>query len=93
MSDIPILPNPFKMLDLEREKKMKSMDNKCNSCDDNKKEGFNNLKKDNPIIEGMEQDEEGKWFAVVMFVGALIMVLTIWVIFRNKWFCRYSIKS
>jgi len=84
MSDIPILPNPFKMLDLEREKKMKSMDDKCNSCDDEKKEGFNNLKKDNPIIEGMEQDEEGKWFAVVMFVGALIMVLTIWVIFRNK---------
>ena len=84
MSDIPILPNPFKMLDLEREKKMKSMDDKCNSCDDEKKEGFNNLKKDNPIIEGMEQDEEGKWFAGVMFVGALIMVLIIRVIFHNK---------
>jgi len=84
MSDIPILPNPFKMLDLEREKKMKLMDNKCNSCDDEKKEGFNNLKKDKPIIEGMEQDEEGKWFGGALFGGALIMVLTIWVIFRNK---------
>jgi len=84
MSDIPILPNPFKMLDLEREKKMKSMDDKCNSCDDEKKEGFNNLKKDNPIIEGLGQDEEGKWFAGVMFVGALIMVLIIRVIFHNK---------
>ena len=54
MSDIPILPNPFKMLDLEREKKMKLTDDKCNSCNDEQKEGFNNLKKDKPIVEGLE---------------------------------------
>jgi len=84
MSDIPLLPNPFKMLDLEREKKMKLMDDKCNSCDDDKKEGFNNLKKDKPIIEGMEQTAEGWTFAGVLICGALIMVLIIWVTFRNK---------
>jgi uncharacterized membrane protein YhaH (DUF805 family) len=114
MTDIPILPNPFKMLDLEREKKMKLMDDKCNSCDDDKKEGFkpanisagqippmisnetpfgrsvlnlkrfNNLKKDKPIIEGMEQTAEGLTFAGVLICGALIMVLIIWVTFRNK---------
>jgi len=82
MSDIPILPNPFKMLDLEREKKMKLMDDKCNSCDDDKKEGFNNLKKDKPIIEGMEQDEEGRWFAGVLSVvcvGVFIFIKMEWI--------------
>ena len=77
MSDIPILPNPFKMLDLEREKKMKLMDNKCNSCDDEKKEGFNNLKKDKPIIEGMEPEAEGMWFAGSLLSAAALVFIVI----------------
>jgi len=78
MSDIPILPNPFKMLDLEREKKMKLTDDKCNSCNDEKKEGFNNLKKDKPIVEGMEleQYEEGWMFAVVLFVASAAVFIS-----------------
>ena len=55
MTDISILPNPFKMLDLEREKRLKS-DEKCNSCEDDKKEGFNNLKKDKPVVEGLSTE-------------------------------------
>ena len=89
MSDIPILPNPFKMLDLELEKKMKSMGDKCNSCDDNKKEGFNNLKKDNPIIEGMEQDEEGKWFAGVMSAACVVVFIFI----KMEWIPTDIIKN
>lgn len=77
MSDITILPNPFKMLDLEREKKMKLMDDKCNSCNNEKKEGFNNLKKDKPIIEGMGQDMEGWLFVGVLSGGAIIAFLFI----------------
>lgn len=99
MSDIPILPNPFKMLDLEREKKMKLTDNKCNSCDDEKKEGFNNLKKDKPIIEGLEQDAEGFVFAGVLSGASIGVVLIIWYILRNKsedtikdFYSKYGVK-
>jgi len=85
MSDIPILPNPFKMLDLEREKKMKLTDDKCNSCDDTKKEGFNNLKKDKPIIEGLEQTAEGGVFAGALIVASVVFVVGInWYILGSK---------
>lgn len=79
MSDIPILPNPFKMLDLEREKKMKLTDDKCNSCNDEKKEGFNNLKKDKPIVEGLEleQDVEGLVFAVALSLACAVVFIFI----------------
>jgi hypothetical protein len=89
MSDIPILPNPFKMLDLEREKKMKLMDNKCNSCDDEKKEGFNNLKKDKPIVEGMEQDVEGWWFAGVLSAACVVVFIFI----KMEWIPTDIIKN
>lgn len=91
MSDIPILPNPFKMLDLEREKKMKLTDDKCNSCNDEKKEGFNNLKKDKPIVEGLEleQDEEGWLFAGALFAACVVVFIFI----KMKWIPTDIIKN
>jgi hypothetical protein len=74
MPDIPILPNPFKMLDLEREKRMKVTDNKCNSCEDKIKEGFNTLKKNKTITEGMNQDND-IWLFVSVLSGVSIILL------------------
>jgi len=85
MSDIPILPNPFKMLDLEREKKMKLTDDKCNSCDDTKKEGFNNLKKDKPIVEGMEQGEWSGLVVMVVMLASSLLIVFIRALVRDKW--------
>lgn len=75
MSDIPLLPNPFKMLDLEREKRMKPTSNKCNNCED-KKEGFNNLKKGKSVVEGMSETDSRLWFTIV-----LIGISIIWLLF------------
>ncbi len=76
MTDISILPNPFKMLDLEREKRLKS-DEKCNSCEDDKKEGFNNLKKDKPVVEGLTTQEGTITFFSVLFGASLLAVFII----------------
>jgi len=76
MTDISILPNPFKMLDLEREKRLKS-DEKCNSCEDDKKEGFNNLKKDKPVVEGLTTKEGTITFFLVLFGASLLAVFII----------------
>jgi len=90
MSDIPILPNPFKMLDLEREKKMKLTDDKCNSCNDEKKEGFNNLKKDKPIVEGMGQDAENVWFAcILILLCGVVFISSI----NSEWIITEIIKD
>jgi positive regulator of sigma E activity len=40
MSSISDMPNPFKMLDLERQKKTKSIDGNCNECVDKNIEGM-----------------------------------------------------
>lgn len=76
MTDISILPNPFKMLDLEREKRLQS-DEKCNSCEDDKKEGFNNLKKDKPVVEGLTTQEGTITFFSVLFGASLLAVFII----------------
>lgn len=76
MTDISILPNPFKMLDLEREKRLKS-DEKCNSCEDDKKEGFNNLKKDKPVVEGLTTKEGTITFFLVLIFASLLAVFII----------------
>lgn len=82
MSDIP---NPFKMLDLEREKKMKPLGNKCSSCDDETKEGFlhrrtysnpNGVNKD-IVIEGMEQKNEKWLFMGVLFILSIVFFISI----------------
>jgi hypothetical protein len=75
MSDMPILPNPFKILDLERKKRIKATDNKCNKCDDTKKEGFNNLKKDNPIIEGMTTTSQNWWFIGTLSMLSIVILV------------------
>lgn len=99
MSDIPILPNPFKMLDLEREKKMKLTDDKCNSCNDEKKEGFNNLKKDKPIVEGLEleKNEENVLFASILIFSCVVVFISSikieWItkeIIKDIYFLKYS---
>jgi hypothetical protein len=74
MSDITILPNPFKMLDLEREKRMKVTDNKCNSCEDKIKEGFNTLKKNKTITEGMNNQTNEIWLFVGVLSGVSIIL-------------------
>jgi len=76
MSDISILPNPFKMLDLEREKRIKVTTAKCNKCDDKKKEGFNNLNKDNQITEGLKArntTEYTSFFCVLSVISFVIL--------------------
>jgi hypothetical protein len=84
MSDIQILPNPFKMLDLEREKRMKATGNKCNKCVDTKKEGFNNTKKDKSTIEGNAgmNTTVHKWRFVGTLSAASFIVLVLGVKFH-----------
>jgi hypothetical protein len=82
-----ILPNPFKMLDLELEKRMKATGDKCNKCDD-KKEGFNNLKKDKPVIEGFTTTPTNLLFVGTLLVGSIICFIAI-----GFWFPIESIKD
>lgn len=92
MSDIPILPNPFKMLDLEREKKMKLTDDKCNSCNDERKKSFNNLKKDKPIVEGFElekHEENGLFAGLLIFSCAVVFISSI----KIEWITKEIIKD
>jgi len=92
MSDIPILPNPFKMLDLEREKKIKLTDDKCNSCNDERKKSFNNLKKDKPIVEGFElekHEENGLFAGLLIFSCAVVFISSI----KIEWITKEIIKA
>ena len=78
MNDVPILPNPFKLLDMQRDKQ--SNINKCTSCDD--KDDYQEDKSE--FIEGHElMIAPSSWTAMLLAVSVTIVGGFLWLFAWN----------
>jgi hypothetical protein len=76
MNDVPILPNPFKLLDMQRDKQ--SNIEKCTSCDNNDDDSSD--EEETKFVEGLEVNDPRMkvWVVVVFSIGVTVLGIIIW---------------
>ena len=87
MNDVPILPNPFKLLDMQRDKQTNIK--KCTSCDDKDKD--DDKEDESKFAEGFEDTSiKSSWKAILLAVSVTFIGFVLWWLTWNASNMRYK---